>query len=172
MKNTLIALVAIIVVAGGFYLLKYKTADAPVGDVSRAEKGQDVSAQPAGDLTAPQSPESTMPVPGSTAPEMLATVVVSYSANGYSPATVTVKKGQAVMFVNNEDTETWPASAIHPTHGVYPEKTGADCLGSAFDSCRGLKKGESWEFTFNHVGTWRYHDHLHARHTGSVVVEE
>lgn len=98
--------------------------------------------------------------------------LISYTEQGYEPSTITVQKGQTVRFVNNHPSqETWPASAIHPTHGIYPEKSAKDCLGSSFDSCRGLKAGEFWEFTFTHAGEWRFHDHLHASKTGVIIVK-
>lgn len=98
--------------------------------------------------------------------------VITFTENGYSPASVTIKRGAAVRFENRSNRDTWPASAFHPTHTIYPEKTAGDCLGSAFDACRGVAPGESWAFTFNVVGTWRYHDHLNASKTGTVVVVE
>lgn len=98
--------------------------------------------------------------------------VVSFTEAGYEPKSITVRKGETVRFINNATSqETWPASAVHPTHSVYPEKTSADCLGSAFDACRGLKPGEFWDFTFNQTGEWRFHDHIHASKTGVVIVE-
>lgn len=97
---------------------------------------------------------------------------VAYSEGGFSPGSVTVRKGQTVRFLNTSDENTWPASVVHPTHGVYPEKTASDCLGSAFDACRGLIPGEMWDFTFNQVGEWKYHDHLHPSKFGSITVSE
>lgn len=98
-------------------------------------------------------------------------VTIRYTNGGYQPPMVTIKAGQKVRWLNDADDETWPASAVHPTHGIYPEKTAGDCLGSAFDACRGLKKGEQWDFVFTQKGTWRFHDHLHPSKTGSVIVE-
>ena len=97
-------------------------------------------------------------------------VTITYTDTGFSPADITVQKGQRVRFLNTSHLEVWPASGIHPTHTLYPEKESTDCLGSSFDACRGLQKGEFFDFTFNYVGTWRYHDHLHAEMTGSVKV--
>ncbi|TSD03599.1 MAG: Uncharacterized protein Greene071436_289 [Parcubacteria group bacterium Greene0714_36] len=98
-------------------------------------------------------------------------VIIRYTDDGgYIPATVAVKKGATVTFKNDSMQDTWPASAMHPTHAGYPETGG--CLGSTFDICRGLKPGENWDFTFNVAGEWGYHDHLHARQFGSVTVEE
>jgi len=163
MKQFLTALVIVIILVGGYFLWQ-SSASAP----SESDTGTPVS--------------NLMPVPGSDTPEMVVgggddaseePVVVSNTDAGFSPSSVTIKKGQAVRFVNNSSKEdVWPASAVHPTHSVYPEKSDADCLGSSFDACKGLKPGESWEFTFNSMGEWKFHDHLHPSKFGSVTVTE
>lgn len=97
---------------------------------------------------------------------------ISYTENGYEPAEVTIKKGQAVRWVNNSSAEMWPASAVHPTHSIYPQKSDSDCLGSSFDACRRMSPGESYEFTFNERGDWKFHDHVRPSKTGIVHVTE
>ena len=91
------------------------------------------------------------------------------TANGFSPETVQISKGDAVVFVNNNSASHWPASDMHPTHGDYPQKGG--CLGSAFDACRSLSMGENYTFVFHYEGTWSYHDHLKPSIYGFVIVE-
>ena len=100
---------------------------------------------------------------------------VTYTDDGFSPATVTVAQGSTVHFVNQSSGEFWPASAMHPTHIVYPG-SGIELCGTAvaltiFDACGGVASGGTWSFTFNEVGQWGYHDHLNASHFGKVVVE-
>lgn len=85
---------------------------------------------------------------------------VEITAAGFSPGTLTINKGDAVMFVNKDMAPHRPASAQHPTHNVYPEPGG--CIGSKFDACKDLAQGESWSFTFYQVGEWKYHDHLNC----------
>ena len=97
---------------------------------------------------------------------------ISYTDNGFVPDAIHVKQSQIVRFVNNSEVATWPASAVHPTHSVYPQQMRTDCLGSSFDTCRGLTPGESWEFQFDHVGLWRFHDHVHPSQTGTITVEK
>lgn len=99
-------------------------------------------------------------------------VLITYTDAGFSPRDVTVTSGQRIRFLNASNHETWPASGIHPTHSLYPEKESTDCLGSSFDSCYPLKGGEFFDFTFYYVGTWTFHDHLHAYQSGSVIVTE
>jgi len=98
-------------------------------------------------------------------------IVISFDGEDFSPREITIKKGTRVRFLNTSDTEVWPASAIHPTHTLYPESETSNCLGSSFDSCAKLKKDEYFDFTFQHVGEWRYHDHIRAYKTGVVTVE-
>lgn len=99
-------------------------------------------------------------------------VTITYTDEGYVPREISIRKGTRVRFLNNASDPTWPASGVHPTHSLYPEKQPTDCLGSSFDSCRGLKKGEFYDYTFYYVGEWPYHDHLHAYHSGFIVVAE
>lgn len=99
-----------------------------------------------------------------------ASVTVEMTSSGFSPKEVTVKKGGTITFVNQDSIEHWPASAMHPTHTVYP--TNGGCIGSTFDACNGVLPGESWSFTFDSVGSWSYHDHLNPGMTGKVIVEE
>lgn len=97
--------------------------------------------------------------------------VVTYTASGFSPTTVTISKGESVTWKNESNRRMWVASAVHPTHTIYPEQTDVDCLGSSFDACAGAGVGVSYEFTFNEVGTWKYHNHLGISNTGTVIVE-
>jgi plastocyanin len=101
--------------------------------------------------------------------------VVTYTDAGYSPNALTIKKGETVTFKNQSSRSMWPASAIHPTHRVYSgtslDEHCPDTAGTAFDACKGFLPSQSWSFTFNKTGTWKYHDHLNPGATGVVVVE-
>jgi plastocyanin len=155
-NNILIWTVAGLVVVGSGLFFWYNGTKVPVSEVT-AETGQ------AGSTVA----EEVEPGYG----EDDFDVVISFTNEGFEPSEITVKKGDTVRFVNTSDREVWPASAIHPTHSIYPGKSDSDCLGSSFDACRGLVPGEFWEYTFDYAGSWRYHDHLSASKTGVVVVE-
>lgn len=98
-----------------------------------------------------------------------ATPLVTYTDSGYSPATVTVKKGETVTWKNNSSHSMWTASALHPTHSIYPTTGG--CLGSTFDACAGIAAGATWSFKFDAAGTWKYHNHVDSSHYGTVIVE-
>ena len=88
---------------------------------------------------------------------------------------ITIKQGDTVTWVHKGTREDWPASAMHPTHTVYPgsgiEKCGTAESGSIFDACEALGNGESYSFTFNEKGSWNYHDHVAAKTYGKITVE-
>ena len=98
-------------------------------------------------------------------------ILIEYTDSGYATTSITIKQGTRVRFLNTSSSETWPASGIHPTHTLYPEKEPTDCLGSSFDSCTRLAPGEFFDFTFFYTGTWSFHDHVHGYHTGVITVE-
>src|SRR3972149_5818942 len=68
--------------------------------------------------------------------------VVEITATGFIPSSLTIKAGETVTFVNKDTKAHWPASAMHPTHLLYPESGG--CIGSKFDACRGLNQDENF----------------------------
>lgn len=79
----------------------------------------------------------------------------------FSPATITVKKGTEVTWVNKDPEPCWIASDPHPIH------TGL----AGFDAGKGIKQDGTFKFTFQKTGTFGYHDHLNISSTGKVVVE-
>src|ERR1044072_7877395 len=60
-------------------------------------------------------------------------ILVTFTDDGFSPRDITVSPGTRVRVLNAPSAEFWPASAVHPTHTIYPEKEPTDCLGSTFD---------------------------------------
>ncbi len=87
--------------------------------------------------------------------------IVDVNERGFSPSTLTIAQGDTVVFRNTGTAAHWPASDLHPTHGVYP----------AFDPKKAILPNDFWSFRFTKVGTWRMHDHLAAKFTGAITVE-
>lgn len=104
----------------------------------------------------------TPATPGAGVEEATVSTVVTYTDTGFAPKTVTVKKGATVTFMNESTGSMWVASAVHPTHQLLP----------GFDQLKSVAKGGSYEYTFDKVGTWKYHNHVAASDTGTVVVME
>lgn len=108
---------------------------------------------------------------------MIEPVVIVFTDTGYSPKSITIKKGTVVMYKNmSSSKDTWPAVAMHPSHTAYDGTTLAEhCANptpTTFDACRRLKPGESWSVTLDKVGTWKYHDHVAASLFGEIIVTE
>ena len=116
------------------------------------------------------SPESILiPTP------LVSENVIIYTDSGYTPNTITIKKGETVVWKNESGNKMWTASAVHPTHRAYPgtdiTACGTQTLLPMLDSCGKIMSDQSWSFLFNNVGTWGYHNHSNSSHWGKVVVE-
>lgn len=92
----------------------------------------------------------------------LKTWTIEYKESQFIPSEVKIRKGDTVVWTNRDSSQTWPASAFHPTHQVY----------RGFDALKGLNTGENYSFTFDKVGNWKYHNHLNPSVTGAIIVEE
>ena len=86
--------------------------------------------------------------------------VIEMTSSGFTPASVTIDQDTAIIFLNKDLRVRWPASNIHPTHGIYPE----------FDPKRPIEPGKSWSFKPKKAGEWKYHDHLLPHIRGSLKV--
>lgn len=102
-----------------------------------------------------QTPPST---PATT--QNVKQITIQMDETGFTPQIVTIKKGDLVIFKNIGNEYHWPASNIHPTHGIYPE----------FDSKTGVAPGKSWSYTFLRAGSWNFHDHLYSGLHGTIEV--
>src|SRR3989344_1358485 len=94
--------VVALIVAGGYYFLK--------GAENAPDDGP-TSQMPATDEEGNSSGVEEMIV----GEEAAKSVGVTYSNSGFSPAEITINKGDTVRFVNSVDLNMWVASAMHPT---------------------------------------------------------
>lgn len=99
------------------------------------------------------SPTPSSPAPSSVvSPPSSAKASVSISNFAFSPATLTVAKGTAVTWTNNDGAP----HTVTSTSG-------------AFDS-GSLANGKSFTFTFSTPGTYTYRCNIHTSMTGQIVV--
>ncbi len=186
MRKGIITFIVVVALAvGGYFLLERAGAPASVGTPApsaypapqsalspetsnQTAPGAEVPAPSAGEVPASSAP-APQPAPSS------ANAVVTYTDGGYTPNTLRVKAGATVTFKNMSSQSMWTASAVHPSHSVYSgtplDEHCPDTRGIAFDACTGTPPGSSWSFTFMKVGTWKYHNHLSAGDTGTIIVE-
>ena len=108
--------------------------------------------------------------------EPITSATISFTGGSFEPSNFTVDVGATVTFKNiSLDKVMWPATALHPTHTIYPGssigKCGTDEAGSIFDACSSVDPGDSYSFTFDEVGEWKYHNHLKPSTNGSITVK-
>lgn len=131
-----------IIYAGIYYFLSAKR-----GGVSYNQPGpqtQSATQQPSPQTT--QSPETQN--------------AITLTANGFSPANLTVKSGTTVSWVNKSGNTATVNSDPHPSHTAYPPLN----LGSFPDN-------GTLSLTFNQPGTYGYHNHLNPAEKGTIIVE-
>lgn len=88
--------------------------------------------------------------------------VIELREDGFYPSSISVPQGAEITFRSALERSFWPASNIHPAHGLYPE----------FDPERPIGKDKTWSFVFAKSGTWEFHDHLAPSFTGTIVVRD
>jgi plastocyanin len=112
------------------------------------------------------SSQQTIPSTGSSAINESSPAVsqsentVTLTSDGYSPATLTIKVGSTVKWVNDSGESATVNSDPHPTHTNYPPLN----LGK-FDN------GGTLSLTFDKAGTYGYHNHLNASEKGTIIVQ-
>ena len=147
-----IGLIAVvIVIGGGYYLYQSATAENPP---------RSATPPPASGTPPPASGTPTPPAPAPAAGGQTHTIVMD--ANGFSPANLTIKKGDTVEFRNGDARSRWPASGMHPTHLLCP----------GFDALRAMANGETYSHAFPEARECPMHDHLIPSLRGKITVTE
>lgn len=151
-----IVVIFLLIISGGWYLYySTPTSVTPGGETQATNNVQN-------DASAPDT---------NTGTPMF--VTVKLTSAGFSPATVTIAQGGTVTWVDENGSPMWVASAIHPIHEFYDGTSiGEHCAAgyagpTPFDQC---SSGENYSFTFNNVGTWKYHNHVNASQFATVIV--
>ena len=176
MTKILIGVGVLVVFGGGaYYYTQSSQENSEQGEVMEpAESPEGNQAGP------PQSGEASLGGEEGAMEENEGTMtdghVIAYTDNGYSPSTFTISKGDTVTFKNESSRDMWPATAIHPSHTVYPGSGIGKCdtlkEANIFDACRRIAPGGEYAFMFGEAGEWNYHDHLRATNWGTITVTE
>jgi len=85
----------------------------------------------------------------------VATTTVSIEDMAFSPATITVKKGDTVTWTNKD-------SVSHTVDGDTQGTMESDTLAA----------GDTYQYTFDQAGTFAYHCDFHSSMKGKVIVTE
>ena len=86
---------------------------------------------------------------------------VTLTENGFTPPEIQIKPGDSIKFSTTLNEPYWPASDLHPTHGIYPE----------FDPQEPIDQKTTWTFKFLKTGKWKYHDHLQPIFRGIIQAQ-
>lgn len=89
-----------------------------------------------------------------------AAATITYSSNGFSPVTVTVKSGDTVAIKNSSGSDMQLDSNPHPVH------TDDTDLNVGLVSA-----GQTRTFTVTKKGSFGFHNHLNPSDTGKIVIE-
>lgn len=142
-RNIIIGIVILAVLGGGAYLL-----------LSQNKQSSQVS-QPI--VTQNATPTASMTSAASPAAQQ---AHITLNADGFSPASITIKAGTTVVWTNMSGTTGDVNSDPHPIHTNYPPLN----LGT-------FANNTSVSLTFDKVGTYGYHNHLNPGQRGTIIVQ-
>ncbi|MFA5990645.1 MAG: hypothetical protein WC794_00155 [Candidatus Doudnabacteria bacterium] len=178
-KTTIILVMAVLLAGGGYYLYQKNLAQAPTvpsADESGQQANQPQPDQSSADVPKPSgatttknntsSPDYVPRTYSSGEGESLAPDIqvwqIDYDGTKFAPQTLNIKVGDYVIFKNTGTTSFWPASDPHPSHTGYP----------GFDAGKAIAAGGKYQFQFEKVGTWGFHNHLSPEAVGIVIVAQ
>lgn len=149
-KGALVAvIIAVLVIGGGAFALTRKGANTNKSEPTTT--ANTTATTPANDT----STDTT-----STQPPVDAASTITYSNDGFSPASLTVKAGTTITVKNDS------ARILQFNSNPHPEHTDEGELNVGV-----VSPGKTKTFTVTKAGTHGFHNHLNDSHTGTIVVE-
>lgn len=85
---------------------------------------------------------------------------IDITAQGFKPATLLVKKGAKVTWINKDTKPHRVAANPYPSHTDLP----------SLDSETPVNPEGGYSYTFDKVGTFGYHDEINPTTNGTIVV--
>lgn len=146
-KSIIVASVLLLVALAGFGV--YKVVNKPSASVANTSEQNQATTQPS-----VQDQTSSGSIAATEA------VTITYTNDGFSPKSVTVKTGGMVTIKNDSSRNVQFDSDPHPAHTDNQEL-----------NAELIKAGGSDTFTVKRTGTFGYHNHLNASETGTIVVQ-
>lgn len=138
------------------------TVAGSLADSTKGSLGTSVSSTVtpvSGQMGATPTPTRVAVAPTTTPPPANSTVV-TYTDNGFTPKSITVKSGTMLKFVNQSTKRMWVASAA---------VSGGNKL-DAMNMGMSVGKSGTYEFQFTQTGTWGFYDQNNQSQTGTVTV--
>lgn len=145
-RGVLIAVVALLVIGGGAYALTQNSDES--SDTAKSSQTSDHA-----------DDGHTHETDAADTSEAVETSTITYTDDGFSPDTITVKSGTTITVKNDSSSALQFSSDPHPSHTTEPEL-----------NLSTLSPGKSTTFTANQVGTFGFHNHLNEDETGTLIV--
>ncbi len=178
-SKIIVVLVLLALLGGGYYLYQKNRALAPTVPESEIKDINNPQGQPQTQVPNPEVPKpasATNTKNNTTSPDYVPTHYstgegdvpapdiqvwqIDYDGTEFSPKTLKIKVGDYVIFKTTSANGFWPASGPHPLHTGYP----------GFDAGKVIIASSKYQFQFNKVGAWGFHDHLNPSATGVINV--
>lgn len=149
MSKNLLALpiIVILLLAGGYFAYTKYSGNKPADSQSSTPSAS--------------STETTTPTPeGTSSAQTMGQNMIKITATGFEPKVITIKAGETITWINQDTKIRNISSDPHPQHTAYPDLNKGN-----------IAAGKEVSLAFPKAGTYKYHDHLQATQTGTVVVE-
>lgn len=152
-RTTILGIIIAVIVVGGGAALLIANRSSDSGSSQTNSTGSSSTDQSMNTMDMNNGTNGTSS-PSTTTPTATNSVVIENFA--FSPSNITVKKGTTVSWTNKDST----------AHTVTENdsQTGPDS--------GNLANGKSYSFTYNAVGTFKYHCSIHPNMVGTVTVTE
>lgn len=108
----------------------------------------------------PSGTPAATPSPAPNTQNAQAAATITYSANGFSPATTTIKSGQSVTFKNTSSSEVQVDSDPHPIHTDNEDLN----VGT-------IAPGQSKTVVLTKKGAFGFHNHLNPGNTAHITIQ-
>lgn len=149
MRNLVIAIVVLAVLGLGVFLLVRNNNTSKTNSSSQTTTTTDNSTS---NTTPTTNTNTTQPASDA--------VTITYSDNGFSPATSTLKAGGKLTVTNSSSSALTFNSDPHPSHTANSELN----IGA-------ISAGQSKTVTLTNTGAWVYHNHLDSSQKGNITVQ-
>lgn len=146
--GVIIAGIALLVIGGGAYALTQNSDDSTDSANTSQDDNQATDTNGSGQSATTDNGEA------------VETSTITYTNDGFSPATITVKVGTTITVKNNSSGVLQFNSNPHPDH-TDEEELNLDSLGP----------GKSTTFEVTQTGRFGFHNHLNEDDTGTLIVQ-
>lgn len=153
-KKYIIVIIAVVLAVWLGFFFKQKAAVAPEAPVNGAEE-QATTTAPVATTTVKKTTTTKISTP------KVSSYAVYYTDRGFSPATIEVKVGSTITFINNSSKEMSIASAGIGGFGAV----------TLFNQTNAVGRGGTFKVSPAGVGAWNYMNRMWQGDKGTIVVK-